>query len=420
MSSYGRLSVVTALLFFLASGRAAALTLDQQLDMIIDVYQLSPALCDIDQGLKDPEMASVGEVLFSTPVLSGYQDTSCATCHLDQRALTDGLPMAVGVGAEGEGEERLSGDGVVVPRNAFTLFGRASSEYEVFFWDGKVLAQDGKIFSPIGEGKDLGFRSPLALAAILPLLARDEFLGKQSFIESTAHLDLIDSSYYGEKVDAANEVLQLILADTNNQLVGQLLEVLEENGFSAAQVTLPFVGNALASFIAEKVSNCPKTDWERYLDGHVDALSTEEKRGAIVFFGKGRCAACHSGSRFSDFQFHSIAAPQGDLGTHIHGQDIGRAGVTYDKDDRFRFRTPPLLLVSETPPYGHSGAFSSLEEVVLFHMNPIPFFAEKGWNSTREKLTYGKILGSRSELLQYIDVTSSEELESLVAFLRTL
>lgn len=107
MSSYGRLSVVTALLFFLASGRAAALTLDQQLDMIIDVYRLSPALCDIDQGLKDPEMASVGEVLFSTPVLSGYQDTSCATCHLDQRALTDGLPMAVGVGAEGEGEERL-------------------------------------------------------------------------------------------------------------------------------------------------------------------------------------------------------------------------------------------------------------------------------------------------------------------------
>ena len=41
MSSYKGLNFFTALLFFLASGRATALTLDQQLDMIIDVYGLS-------------------------------------------------------------------------------------------------------------------------------------------------------------------------------------------------------------------------------------------------------------------------------------------------------------------------------------------------------------------------------------------
>lgn len=401
-------------------GEAHPLTLDQQLKLIVEVYNLAPVLCEVDPKLVDEKKAAVGEVLFSTPVLSGHNDTSCQTCHLEDKALTDGLALAVGVGGHGEGEERLQSDGVVVPRNAFTLFGRAAADYRVFFWDGKVHAVDNQIFSPIGEGRALGFDSPLAVATVLPFLARDEFLGRQFLFESTAHLDLIDSSYYGEKVNAANQVLKGILEDSENDLVKHLLDVIDESGFSPDDITLPFVGNALASFIASIVGDCPLTSWERYLRGELSALSDTEKKGAVVFFGKGRCAACHSGSRFSDFNFHSVGVPQGDFGTHIHGQDIGRAGVTYETPDRFKFRTPPLLLVSKTSPYGHSGAFETLEDVVMFHINPVPFFVENGWSSERERMTYGKILGTRSELLKFIDVSSEEELAVLVAFLRTL
>ncbi|OXD76775.1 hypothetical protein CA163_41260, partial [Vibrio parahaemolyticus] len=67
---------------------------------------------------------------------------------------------------------RLASDGAVVPRNAFTLFARGDSRFNTFFWDGKVQAIDGKIFSPVGEGSSLGFDSALAVAAVLPLLAR--------------------------------------------------------------------------------------------------------------------------------------------------------------------------------------------------------------------------------------------------------
>ncbi|MBF4237599.1 cytochrome c peroxidase, partial [Vibrio anguillarum] len=121
-------------------------------------------------------LTQVGKIIFERPVLSGDKDTACANCHLDNKALADGLPLAIGVGGSGEGEERLTSGGAVVPRNAFTLFARGDERFNTFFWDGKVQSVDGIIFSPIGEGTLLGFDSALSVAAVLPLLARDEFL----------------------------------------------------------------------------------------------------------------------------------------------------------------------------------------------------------------------------------------------------
>ena len=419
------ISIRSAISLFLISALSfspatKALTVEEKLRLVVEVYELKNDLCEVDQTLLDKQKAQIGEVLFETPVLSGNYDTSCRKCHLEEHTLTDGLPMAVGVGGEGQSTERLHSDGVVVPRNAFTLFGRGNKHFNVFFWDGKVQAQDGQIYSPIGEGYSKGFQSPLSVAAVLPLLARDEFLGKQSTTESTLHLDLINSSYYAAKIEAANSVLQSILEDKNNEFAQKLRLALENQQVEARQFTLPFVGNSLASFIAQEISECPETAWGNYLDGDKDALDQSQKQGAVIFFGKGRCAACHSGSNFTDLDFHSIGVPQGNLGPHIHGQDIGRAGVTFKTEDRYKFRTPSLLLVSKTPPYGHNGEFKTLDEVIRFHINPIPFFAQKGWNSDRELLTYGKILGSRSDLLKYIDVSSQKEVEQLVDFLNTL
>lgn len=400
------------------SQTAYCLTFDEQLELIVDVYNLKPATCNINKQLIDKRLTAVGEVVFNTPVLSGDKDTSCSTCHIDDLHLTDGLPVSIGVGGEGEGAMRMLSDGVVVPRNSFTLFGRAADNYKVFFWDGKVQEFNGKIFSPIGEGYSLGFNSPLAVAAVLPLLARDEFLGRQSITSSNEHLTSINEAYYQDKLIAANMMLRRVLNNKNDSDVQKLRHALK-----AAEVKepdLPLIGNALASFITNKISTCTQTAWERYLSGQKDALSLEQKKGAVVFFGKGRCAGCHSGSVFTDFKFHSIGTPQGEFGTHIHRQDIGRAGVTFLLEDRFKFRTPPLIYVSKTPPYGHNGTFKTLEEVVLFHINPIPFFYQNGWSSERELLTYGKLLTSRSDTLGFIDINRGEELSWLLSYLKSL
>ena len=407
-----RLLIISSCLTFQPT---LALNNDRILKLVVDTYGFEYAGCMVDPALIDQSLMGIGDIVFNTNVLSGDADTSCSTCHLDDKHLTDGLPISVGVGGVGEGHDRMLSNGVLVPRNAFTLFGRASRDFNTFFWDGKVEAAEGRIFSPIGNGFEKGFKSPLSVAAVLPILARDEFLGRQSFFSSSEHLVAVDSAYFESKLDAMNTILTTIVnSDKGTELRAALAAAEVEN------ITLDVVGNALASFIAKKNSECQESSWQQYLAGNPTALSDEQKNGAVLFFGKGRCAACHSGATFSDFKYHSLGVPQGGFGTHIHGQDIGRASVTYDQEDRFMFRTPPLVGVSNTGPYGHNGTFESLREVVLFHLNPVPFLAEKGWASDRDFLNYGKILGRRSSMLTHIDISSEQELADILAFLEAL
>ncbi|MCQ4504655.1 methylamine utilization protein MauG, partial [Vibrio parahaemolyticus] len=77
-----------------------------------------------------------------------------------------------------------------------------------------------------------------------------------------------------------------------------------------------------------------------YINGDTSAFSEVQKRGAILFYGKERCASCHSGDLMSDMSFHSICVPQGNQGPHMFGQDFVRALVTLDNSDRYAFRTP--------------------------------------------------------------------------------
>jgi cytochrome c peroxidase len=49
--------------------------------------------------------------------------------------------------------------------------------------------------------------------------------------------------------------------------------------------------------------------------GEHESMSLREKKGALTFFGKGQCVACHTISRksnemFSDFEMHVMGVPQ--------------------------------------------------------------------------------------------------------------
>ena len=46
-------------------------------------------------------------------------------------------------------------------------------------------------------------------------------------------------------------------------------------------------------------------------------------------------------------------------------------GVTGDPADAYRFRTPSLRNVALTAPYGHAGAYATLEGVVRHHLDPV-------------------------------------------------
>ena len=173
------------------------------------------------------------------------------------------------------------------------------------------------------------------------------------------------------------------------------------------------IANLIATFIQEEFG-CFESPWNNYLLGESGALGKQAKAGALLFFGKARCAGCHAGELFSDFNFHSIGIPQGSFGPHTRRRDLGRAAVTNSGKDLYKFRTPPLIAVSQTAPYGHNGMFKTLEEVLLYHVNPVPSLAEQQFQRfSKDYFELGQLLATRDERLKYLDIDSERELMDL-------
>jgi len=146
---------------------------------------------------------------------------------------------------------------------------------------------------------------------------------------------------------------------------------------SAAYPNIPLDGlsivelvNAIGHF--QKIAFATRhTPWDQYLLGSNQAISNSAKAGALVFFGKGKCAACHSGPLFSDFEFHSLAVRQIGPGKNISSDDLGRFHVTKDKRDLYKFRTPPLRNVTLSAPYFHDGVATTLRTAIRHHNDPL-------------------------------------------------
>ena len=50
--------------------------------------------------------------------------------------------------------------------------------------------------------------------------------------------------------------------------------------------------------------------FDRYLERDNNALTNEQKRGGILFFGKAQCGSCHSGPLLGGQNFTNVGVPQ--------------------------------------------------------------------------------------------------------------
>jgi cytochrome c peroxidase len=144
-------------------------------------------------------------------------------------------------------------------------------------------------------------------------------------------------------------------------------------GVSRDEITFAHAANAIAAFIIE-YGRVLETPFARYAQGDVSALSPEAASGAEIFFGRGGCAECHAGPLFSDMAFHAIALPQVGPGKGDGGngsEDFGLERETGEPADRYKFRTPILLNVAHTAPYGHAGQYATLEHAIGHHTAPL-------------------------------------------------
>src|SRR5690606_10670567 len=79
------------------------------------------------------------------------------------------------------------------------------------------------------------------------------------------------------------------------------------------------------------------------------------------------------------FGFQNIGIPQ--IGPGVSdGDDKGRMEFTGNPSDKYRFRVPPLRNSALTAPYMHSGAFSTMWEVIEHYAHPMRSLHHFSWN----------------------------------------
>src|SRR5437016_722619 len=140
-----------------------------------------------------------------------------------------------------------------------------------------------------------------------------------------------------------------------------------------------FFAKAIAEFeFTLSFANAPI---DRFARGEDGAMTEDQKKGALLFFGEARCVACHavsgqSNEMFSDFNEHVIGVPQiapifGNVTFDGPGrnEDFGLEQVTGNPNDRYMFRTSPIRNVALQPAFFHNGCFTRLDDAIHFHLN---------------------------------------------------
>lgn len=353
----------------------------------------------------DEKLVPFGKVIFeSNKGLSLNGDISCKTCHLNEHGSADGIPNAAAIGGKGESSDRLLSGAKQLPRNTLAFWGRGAKDFNVFFWDGKVDFSNNQKKSQFASKYPSS--DPFIIAIHLPVVEIREMLDEDKFIEKNK-VESVDNSKKIYSAIAKN--LKNVEKDASEGIAKTLNKSLSE---------LQFIDYArsIAAFIRSEFRLKP-TKLEKFVSNN-EKLSTDEVRGGVIFYGKGACSTCHNGPHFSDFKFHAVPFPQLGFGKNGFGVDYGRYNVSFNTNELYKFRTPPLFNVEKTAPYGHSGSVKSLESAVIAHFDPLRLHDYSKLTALDRHELAKKLL--LNDALPSVSYLNDEEVRQVVSFLKTL
>jgi cytochrome c peroxidase len=313
----------------------------------------------------DPARANLGRLLWFDTIGGLNNDNSCAGCHSPTRGFGDTQSIAIGIDNNGiVGPDRRG------PRNQRrTPMAINTAFYPNLMWNSRFASLSG---DPFDNRNGFAFPPPENLSlSYLPHL-----LVAQAFIPPTERVEVAGFDFPGDNHALRAEVLQRLNATPNyRHLFGQIFsEVL-----AGAPITFDMFGQVIAEFEFTLVfADAPIDQFAR---GYKNALTAEQKKGALLFFGKARCVECHAvagsaNEMFSDFRPHVIGVPQiapvvGNVtfdGPEAN-EDFGLEQVTGNAADRYKFRTSPLRNVALQPAFFHNGSFTRLEDALRHHLD---------------------------------------------------
>lgn len=140
----------------------------------------------------------------------------------------------------------------------------------------------------------------------------------------------------------------------------------------ATRYTARTAGLAIAAYERTVLAN--QAPWQDWLRGNTTALTNSEKRGAILFFGKAECSSCHTGPALNSMTFYALGMEDLNGEGVVNGSqdDKGRGGFTGNPEDNYKFKTPTLYNLKDSPFYGHGGTFHSVRDVIEYKNEALP------------------------------------------------
>jgi cytochrome c peroxidase len=312
------------------------------------------------------EKVELGRRLFYDKRLSGNETYSCASCHEQSRAFTDGLANAKG------------STGQLHPRGSMSIVN--VGYFTTLTWGNPIV-------------------DSLEEQALLPM-----------FGEAPVELGLAGKE---------DELLQ--------RLKGEPLYVeLFASAFPDQEdpITLKNVTRGIASF--ERAVLSYRSPYDRYVyEKDTSALSESALRGKELFFGERlECFHCHGSfnlsdsvatesTKFTEKMFHNTGLYNiGGTGAYPPGNN-GVFDVTGLITDIGRFRAPSLRNIALTAPYMHDGSVATLSEALDHYAAGGRTIANGPYTGDGSKNPY------KSELINGFNLSASERADVL-AFLESL
>jgi cytochrome c peroxidase len=348
----------------------------------------------------NPKLADLGRLIWFDKITGLHDDNTCGGCHSPANGFGDSQSIAIGVQ-----NNNIAGQNRNGPRNQRRTPAAVNTAfYPALMWNGRFFAPSG---DPFNNSKGFTFPPPEGTTRFPPsdpkvthlLIAQGHLppteLTEVAGFTGTAgtigpDFDQFDDGL-GSPVPAPdasgyrNEpIRQAVLARLNattayRTLFGNLFPPVK----AGAPIDFTMFGMAIAEFEFTLVLADAPID--RYARGDMKAMSEPQKRGALIFFGKGRCVQCHtvsgqSNEMYSDFLMHVVGVPQiapffgkakGNVLFDGPGQDedFGLEQITGNPADRYKFRTSPLRNAAVQAAFFHNGAFTRLEDAIRFHLD---------------------------------------------------
>lgn len=305
----------------------------------------------------DNEIATLGRVIFYDKNLSKDRSISCASCHKQELAFSDNLPLSEGI----EGRSTLRNSLALGAVFSFSeYYGSISSNRIPFMWDNRFGSVSDQSESAFGDDNEMGMHMDQVV----------ERIKEQPYYEP-----LFKKAYGFESMTELN-VLNALDAFVNSM------------GSSHSKFDLEIEKEYYSVFNFMENSSKP-----------LDGFTEEENRGKALFMNN--CSSCHG----------SIVGPANTIaeynGLELEAGDIGYEKISKWPNDRGKFKVPTLRNVALTAPYMHDGRFATLDEVLEHYSSGIKYAPNLG-SELKE--------GNSAKKFNF----SEEDKKAIIAFFNTL